>query len=342
MALRRVTYLSVLQLASTSFSGDPNPDSDDSASLNKFIRKWAREAWEKYFWPELTPIEKRQFRDDWSSATTYGAPTATAAVEVYYPKTQKYYQSLRGSNTNNAPATGAALTENSAWWAESDASYSGNDWAASTVYAVGNRVLNTTDQRYYQCHTAHTSGASFDSTKFGVLTPFVRSIDYEQTGKTPVGEVKQVWDQDPKVFETADPIPFDLTDTIVVRGSETIVYLEFRKRAPDYSGSTYSATATYAVNDQIYFTDGDFYKCLTATIAGESPTSAAAKWERLDFPLILKEAVAQGAYADMLKEDGQTEKAAIEKAETTRLINREIDKIERQQSQAGQLNVLTR
>jgi len=342
MALRRVTYLSVLELASTLFSGDPSPDAEDAASLNKFIRRWAREAWEKYFWPEWTPIEKRQFRADWSSATTYSAPTATAAVEIYYPNAKKYYQSLRGTNTNNTPATGAALTENSAFWAESVASYSGDDWAASTVYAVGKRVLNPTDQRYYQCHTAHTSGATFDATKFGILTPFVRSIDYEQTGKTPIGEVKQVWDSDPRVFETADPMIFDLTDTIVVRGTLPIIYVEFRKRAPDFSGSTYSATATYAVDAQIYFTDGDFYKCLSATSAGESPTTAAAKWERLDFPMILKEIVAQGAYEQMLKTDGQNEKTLLEKSEALRLLAREIDKIERQQGQAGALNVLTR
>ena len=52
------------------------------------------------------------------------------------------------------------------------------------------------------------------------------------------------------------------------------LFLYYRKACPSFTGSTYSATATYAVDAQIYFTNsagnGDYYKCLVATSAGQS------------------------------------------------------------------------
>lgn len=44
----------------------------------------------------------------------------------------------------------------------------------------------------------------------------------------------------------------------------------------------YSAAATYTAGDYIKFTDDNFYKCVTNTSAGESPTSAAAKWTEVN------------------------------------------------------------
>jgi len=342
--MRRVTYKSVLQAASVRLSGDIDPSTLDADTLELFINRWARFAWEKFFWPELTLIEKRQFRDDWAIGSTYGAPSATAAVEVYYPKAKKYYQSLRGSNTGNAPATGSALTENSAYWAEAKSAYSGDDWAASTAYTVGKIVLYLDDQRYYQCHTAHTSGETFDSTKFGILTPFQRSIDYEQTGKTALGAVRYMWDSDPRVHDDTDPIPFDLRDSaVIVSGTATVVWVEFRKRFLEYVGAVYSASTAYASGVTIYYTDGDYWRTTASTSAGQSPDSTPAKWERLDFPYIIKECVAQGAYADVLgKTEGKHELWLQENADAISLLTEEVLKVERQQSQAGQLAVRTR
>lgn len=44
----------------------------------------------------------------------------------------------------------------------------------------------------------------------------------------------------------------------------------------------YSAAATYTAGDYIKFTDDNYYKCVTNTSAGESPTSAAAKWTEVN------------------------------------------------------------
>lgn len=65
--------------------------------------------------------------------------------------------------------------------------------------------------------------------------------------------------------------------------------------------------------DQIYFTDGDFYQCVAVTVPGESPTSAPTKWRKIRLLPKWRYAVAQLAYANLLRVDGQNDKAQIER-----------------------------
>lgn len=67
---------------------------------------------------------------------------------------------------------------------------------------------------------------------------------------------------------------------------------------------------------QCYFGTGleaDFYQCVTATVAGESPTTAAAKWRKIRLLERWRFALAQLTYANLLRLDGQTDKAAVER-----------------------------
>lgn len=61
--------------------------------------------------------------------------------------------------------------------------------------------------------------------------------------------------------------------------------------------------------DQCYFTDGEFYQCVTATTAGESPTTAPTKWRRIQIPKDWRWVLAQLTYAHLLEMDGQLDKA---------------------------------
>ena len=64
--------------------------------------------------------------------------------------------------------------------------------------------------------------------------------------------------------------------------------------------------------DQIYFTDGDFYQCVTVTSPGETPTTAPSKWRKIRLLAKWRWALAQLTYARLLSVDGQTDKAQIE------------------------------
>ncbi len=91
------------------------------------------------------------------------------------------------------------------------------------------------------------------------------------------------------------------------------VYLNYRKGCPNYAGTTYSAMATYAVDQQILFTNSagvmDFWKCIIATTAGQSPDTNPNSWQVLQLPEFLFQYVIFSSYADYLRMDAQMEKA---------------------------------
>lgn len=346
--MERIPLRAVLQKAESLFQAT-RTEAGDTAGLTRVdlhtglvhADTFAGQFWEMFFWPEWTISERRQFRQSWSSATTYGAPTSTAAVEVFHVRSGKYAQSLRASNLNQAPYTDAGV-ENSAYWAGCASNYTADyDFAAGLVLTVGKKVRNLDDDRIYQCHTAHTTGATFDSTKFGILTPFKRSIDRAQSWETnKIGAVRRVFLQDPEVFPAARTVEFDLIgDNAIVRGDASVHWVKFRQRPPvgGWRGLLYSAATTYAADDVAYSdSQGDIYRSLVGSNVGNAVTDAA-KWVRQDFPYVLRDCVAWAIAAMWLKADGERDLAGQLLREAEGLAAAEFDKVERQQGQSGRI-----
>ena len=62
---------------------------------------------------------------------------------------------------------------------------------------------------------------------------------------------------------------------------------------------------------QAYFEDdgvGDWYACILATSAGESPSSAPDKWVKLEIPAIFEAYLVDKATALLLTGEGQSDK----------------------------------
>jgi hypothetical protein len=348
---RRVTYLSVLERIASYLGEADGLSTEDKALAESRINLCFRLGYEHYFHPDITAIEERTFRPLYDAAENVAAPTATAAVERYYPPTDSYYQTLVAqSPAAQAPATGSggSYEENSAYWAACAASYSGDDHADATAYSVGTIVRNPANRRYYQCHTAHTSAsATLDATKFGILTPFVRSLDYAQAGETEIGECKFIWDADPRYGFARrmnlgrGPDFWTRQDYLQVLGTANVVYPEFRPPCPVFSGATRSDTATYSAGDQKYDSaTGDYWIALESISAGQSPTTHPAKWERVVFPYYLAEYVAQSAYVLLTnREQEQPENFTVQMTAGYPLLLVELEKLERQQGQSRQMNV---
>jgi hypothetical protein len=348
---RRVTYLSVLNRIASYLGMADGLSTEDKALVESKINLFFRLGYEHFFHPAIVAIEERTFRPHYDAAENVAAPTATAAVERYFAPTDRYYQTLVAqSPAAQAPATGSAgsYVENSAYWAACQASYSGNDHATATVYSVGMIVRNPTNRRYYQCHTAHTSvSATLDATKFGILTPFVRSLDFAQAGQTEIGECQYIWDADPR-FGVArrlnggrGPDFWVRQDYLQVLGTANVVWPEFRPPCPTFSGATRSDTATYASGDQVYdAATGDYWIAQAAVSAAQSPTTHPEKWARVEFPWYLAEYVAQSAYAQLTnKEQEQPENFTVQFTAGYPLLLAELDSLQRQQGQSRQLNV---
>jgi len=340
----RIAYADVLRKVEALYLGSRNEVGVEHApALQTHLNTAAGQLWEQFFWPEWTLTEQRQFRQSWSAATTYGAPTATSAVERYHVRSGKYFQSLRAANTGNAPMDDNGV-ENSQWWAESQSSYTGDNYGAR-AFAAGDKVRNQDDNRFYQCHTAHAGTATFDAAKFGILTAFKRSIDYAQSWETnAIWAVRRIHGKDPEVyFGAANRIHFQLSSSILVAGNQAVVWVQFRRRAPQWTGELYNAATTYALNaqvqDNVETGDQDFFKSLAAGNLGNALTDAT-KWERIDFPWVLRDAAARAAYSEALRGDGQADKAIVEMRVAIDLADKEFEKIDRQQSQGRALPVV--
>jgi len=258
-------------------------ESEDFKLFRGALHRNLRVAWEDMNWPSLVKVEKRQFRAGWAVGTGY-----TSGNQVYHFDSGKYAQALQAS-TGEAPFD-VSEVENSAYWAELKEAYTGDDYAAGTTYAVGDIVYYPANDGYYQCISASTGNLPTNTTFWGGLTEFDRTIAYVATGETSIGYVEGVFEKHPRRIRNASRYDYTLgDDEIVVLDDVSTVWLEFVEATPDLTGDEYSGTTTYAVGNQIYYSvstggSGDFYNCITATSAGESPTTDAAKWSVVELP----------------------------------------------------------
>lgn len=230
--------------------------------------------------------------------------------------------------------------------------------SASTASATGTATI--------QISTDGTLSYAGDTSKglyvWGVLLQQMTNtgvadslIAYDQTGETRMEAIFDVWKDSPFNTSTPRPITYELTlNGIQIISSSSVAYatvsaagvtltsplsnpvfIWYRKQIPDFFGDAYDATATYAVDDQIYFTDSDdnsnFWKCIVATSAGQSPSTTAASWEKLQIPASLFYPSVYYAYAEWLMQDGQTDKAELAKRRADEWLADQADREERQQ-----------
>lgn len=306
--------------------------------IRDFMDRRLREAWESESWPELCRIEQRQYRASWSSATTY-----VAGDEVYYPASGKYYCAVQGSNTNNAPATGSPLAQNSAWWAEMSQFYSNTEWVIGS-YAVGNRVRYPTTGYDYQCIAVATTQAPTDTAKWGRLIEFDAYIAYAQTGLTAIGEALAVYDYNPRLRDDWDFVEFTLSHNgVQVINGPTVVALEYRTRPPTFTGSVWvSGTSYTASSSQVYYETGgvgNFYNCIQST-SSVAPTNTAY-WTVVEIPFLFQSYLIRAIYADLIVFAKQDAKSHIAVKYAEQILAYEADKLYRQQGQIRRIQRTT-
>jgi hypothetical protein len=340
--MRTVTYQSVIDRIAGYMSEADGLSTEDAAIAAAKINFFVRLGWPHYWWPDTMNLEQRTFRPAYSAATAY-----VVTDEVFFPADGQYYQALQ-SSTGQAPATlvNGGYEANAPYWARSAGSYAGEDWASGVAYvstgSTPSIVRNPGDGLFYQCIVDHTSGGSFDATKFGLLTSFVRSIDYEQTDETAIGLVRFVWNANPEINRNAQPQEFSLrADFIQVYGCVNVVWLEFQRRVPEFTNLIYDTTLSYGAGVTRYDTEtGDCWTTLEPISPGESPTDAPSSWSKVEFPYVLAEYAAQSAYAMMTDREQETpENFGIQNAAGYPLLAVEMDNLERKQGQTRQLNV---
>lgn len=234
-----------------------------------------------------------------------------------------------------------------AWWPElmrSQLRYYRDVWTA-TAFLSAAEVYHSGTGAYYRANLA-TTGADVPgvSSKWTLITDIDAYVSLDQTGLTPIGEVRGVYLDDPQTTDEPRRIPFVLGQNGIQVTGGTVpksVYVWFRIRMPDFRGADFSPTTTYAAGVTRYYSDsssadfeGDFWTTVATTLANEHPQSTPAKWTRLEFPLWLRDAVAHGAYADWLRLDGAGDLAIAEDGVAQGKLSSEVIKL------AGQGQIL--
>jgi hypothetical protein len=326
---------------------DVAPDASEFPRYRQALDLALGHCWRSEWWPELMLGELRYFRNNWASGSTYNKTD-----EVYDAATQAYFQALRNSVTGSGQSpTTSTGAERSDYWARCRASYGGANWVTATSYTVGQTVFYPPTNRYYQCHTAHTSSgtlvppATGGNERWGILTPFKRNITKDQSWETnEIGDVHAITDQDPEVFPRWKRLDWgngngDLG--IVVVEEAIRAWVTFRRPRPRLKGAVYDEDEAYATGDQIYFpaeasdeTPGNFYNCLATTVAGESPLTDADLWAVVEIPQTFYAALVHMGVSKLYQPDGQQEKMAIPAGMAEEDLGLEADVIYRQQGQS--------
>ena len=162
-------------------------------------------------------------------------------------------------------------------------------------------------------------------------------LPYEQTGEETIDSVFECYAASPFTATAPTRLGYELTpDGIQVLNSAPITYsyyvqgvvqasifgsppnnpifIYYRKRCPDFTGDDYSASATYSVDQQIFFTasDGtkDYWRCVVATSAGQSPTTTAASWSKRPIYEAFFQWLVFQSLGDWYMSDGVPEKAS--------------------------------
>ena len=200
------------------------------------------------------------------------------------------------------------------------------------------------------------------------ISPQVYTIPWNQTGENEIETVFQAWKDNPNNASYPRPQGFlvnpDGVQMISSLGWDTgtygytgtqgnpanPTYIYYRKAYRYYTGTIYDATLTYAVGAQIYYTittagasygTSDYYYCLVATTAGQSPETNPTSWSKIQLPEILFSYLVWQTYGDWLEQDGQADKAAGAYATAGLRKDDELDRQERQMRDMFPLQVST-
>lgn len=255
--------------------------------------------------------------------------------------------------------------ERDAWpeWCPVEQRYYRETWG-SRAFSGGDEVYHADTDAYYHAEEDTVSGdiPGAGAPWFTVADweenggdPFRRYISLDQTQfgstPTPIGTVLGLFQSDPRLKAGARRVDYTLTTEgiQVLRYSGTSVWVHFRKRPPEFTATVFDALRSYTAGERVYFVgttegflDGECYECVTAATAGQSPQASPTKWSKIEFPYVLKHAVADFVFAELLEEDGQSDRAERRRSKAEETLATEWTKSEAQQGLVRTFRVLTR
>lgn len=191
------------------------------------------------------------------------------------------------------------------------------------------------------------------------ISPQIYTIPWSQTGENEIESVFTAWKDNPynasyprqqgfiindQGIQLISSLGWD-TGTYGYTGTQgnpsNPTYIYYRKAYKFFTGTTFDASATYGVGQQIYYTiatasasnygTSDYYVCVAATSAGQDPEDTPNSWQKIDLPEVFFDYLVYRTYGDYLIADGQMDKAQGAYALAEQKKEDELDRQERQQ-----------
>lgn len=121
------------------------------------------------------------------------------------------------------------------------------------------------------------------------------------------------------------------------------IFIYYRQVCPSYTGDEYSATDTYAVDEQVYFVTsagvGNFYKCVVATTAGQSPATTPNSWSVIPLYATFVNYCTYMVFGDWLTQNGAMDQAGGAYALAQDRMDTQFDLFERQMQAMSPMTV---
>jgi len=353
--MRTVTFQSVLDGAAARIGLDPTQTiaASTASALTEYINTRIRFAWEAYKWPELSTVERRRFREDYSASEVYpigaeiffennywrkvlttnaGVGPDTSFSYTLHDKTKKYadnaivlkdktYYQAKKEVIVNIEVTNTTYWEPynraigaEAWQIATDPDDSTYPvWSASATYKQGNQVLH--NGKFYFARSNMDAGVVPGAT--GSNNFWVQIKVYSDFIRS-VNFEQQFTLTSSSTPATAigEVIHVYAQDPRIARYAERVNF--WVTDAGIICGSTQFTNLT---PDEVYI---EFTK---------RPTIYNTNSGDADFPRVLSEYVKFSAAADALREDGQFDKAAYMDGLAADALQKELDIIELKQGQ---------
>lgn len=157
-------------------------------------------------------------------------------------------------------------------------------------------------------------------------------IPYQQTGFSDIGTVFGVYSTDPRLTNAPIPVSYTTTKRGIELGPTQLnfVWIHYRPPFPGIGIESWSASATYNINDVVY-SGSDTYYALAFNTNTPPVGDTTGTWQQFQLPHYMSAGVVTYSYACALEEDGQDDKAQIQYQKADSLWVKEYDKQESQQ-----------
>lgn len=353
--MRTVTFQSVLDGAAARIGLDPTQTiaASTASALTEYINTRIRFAWEAYKWPELSTVEARRFRENYSASEVYPIGSEVWFDNNYWRKTTTTVAGVAPDSTfaftdhiqSQAYAANAIVKKDKVYYRAkiavpvNTAITSTTHWEVYTL-ALGSdswSIATAPDESNYAVWSAATSYSAGTEVVFN--GNFYRARENMQAGVAPnaTGSSNK-WNKISVYSEFIRSVDFEQQFNSTSSSTPATPIGEvIHVYAQDPRIARYAERVNFWVTDAGIICGSTQFTNLTPDRIyiefTKRPTLYNTNSGDTDFPRVISEYVKFGAAADALREDGQFDKAAYMDGLAADALQKEIDIIELKQGQ---------